>query len=262
MRESLRSYKKSLRFGDTADLVARQLMLLCLLLILGAALWKIRSRGVFLAAGVSSVVTGLLSIRVFRNRYPALALLALLGLAAAGSAAWLSRLPRYRGRAEETHRTMVPFRLEVYRQSLEVALDHPFFGVGFGGIRSVFPAYQNPKLKGYVFNMHSDWLDILLQAGPLGLLGYGLALLALGWAVLRSWQEAEGRGFLRSALVAAALLPMASVLLVYADYIWGNIAGIATGVQSNADTVYSGVTVNWFKATGTYIGPDPSPVVP
>ena len=100
---------------------------------------------------------------------------------------------------------MVPFRLEVYRQSLEVALDHPFFGVGFGGIRSVFPAYQNPKLKGYVFNMHSDWLDILLQAGPLGLLGYGLALLALGWAVLRSWQEAEGRGFLRSALVAAAL---------------------------------------------------------
>lgn len=69
-------------------------------------------------------------------------------------------------------------RLAVWRNSLDLASDYPFTGVGLAGFRMAYSSYTLLVHVGYTSHAHNLLLDIWLKQGALG-------LLALGWLLSR-----------------------------------------------------------------------------
>lgn len=68
------------------------------------------------------------------------------------------------------------FRISIYRASLELFHDFAWFGSGLGAFQQAYYPYQPKAIEGVVEHAHSDWLEILLQVGILGLSAYLLGL--------------------------------------------------------------------------------------
>lgn len=98
-------------------------------------------------------------------------------------------------------------RLSIYGDSLRWWRDAPLFGTGLGGFETIYPSYQDLGLIGMAAHAHSDWLELTLETGLLGLIG---ALIAAGLAAFfaaRTWREArssEMRALIGGGLGAAA----------------------------------------------------------
>ncbi len=69
-------------------------------------------------------------------------------------------------------------RLAVWRNSLDLASDYPFTGVGLTGFRMAYSSYTLLVHVGYISHAHNLLLDIWLKHGALG-------PLALGWLLSR-----------------------------------------------------------------------------
>ncbi len=68
-------------------------------------------------------------------------------------------------------------RIDIYRWGIDIAKDHPIFGVGAGGWNALYHQYQD-----YLFfttEVHNHFLQVLIEAGLIGL----MAFLAM-WAIL------------------------------------------------------------------------------
>jgi len=76
----------------------------------------------------------------------------------------------------------VTVRLSMYRSSLMMFKDFPLFGIGLGAVEHGFPYYQEVNW-GLVRHVHSDWIELFLQAGLAG----GLICLAGLVAALRKF---------------------------------------------------------------------------
>ncbi|MEM9291318.1 MAG: O-antigen ligase family protein [Acidobacteriota bacterium] len=98
-------------------------------------------------------------------------------------------------------------RSQVYAVSLELWFPQPWWGLGFGGFRDAFPAVQPESLRGLWTHAHSDYLELLICGGVIGL---GLALagaFALWRRLLQVWAagyRSEGRAAALAALGALA----------------------------------------------------------
>jgi len=98
-------------------------------------------------------------------------------------------------------------RLSIYGDSLRWWRDAPLFGTGLGSFETIYPSYQDLGLIGTAAHAHSDWLELTLETGLLGLIG---ALIAAGLAAFfaaRTWREArssEMRALIGGGLAAAA----------------------------------------------------------
>ena len=77
------------------------------------------------------------------------------------------------------------FRLDTWRQTLVMARDSPWVGLGMGSFHDAFPRHK----RGYGFerveHAENDYLEMLVEGG---LVGLGLALLAALLLIRRAWR--------------------------------------------------------------------------
>jgi len=152
------------------------------------------SRGALLLGLPAALVTMAL-LAGGRWRWAALALVVVGGLAVIP----LMRVPRF-GSALQLEEGSTFFRLELWRSTLALIREHPWFGVGPGGFpaayrtRYILPsAWAEPTLE----HPHSIYLDHLARLGIPGLLAGAAAQVAF-WRELRRGLRAhpEARGLL------------------------------------------------------------------
>jgi O-antigen ligase len=145
----------------------------------------------------------------------------LTGLALAGAVAlmtWWAMSPRYRTRARVGAIVLgvagvalvgvavagllgrFANRDDAWRLALQVAADHPLFGVGLGRAGDVMNAVGDPQLP--YFHTHNLWLNWLVEAGPVAAVAmvavFGLSL----WVGVR--RAATGSGLALAGLVGLA----------------------------------------------------------
>ena len=107
----------------------------------------------------------------------------------------------------------VTLRFSMYRSALAMIRDFPLFGSGLGAVEFAFPPYKLPDMPelGLVRHVHSDWMELFVQAGFAGGLLYVFGLLfALGgffrtWLHCRSFRLKAMYGGALGALLAAAV---------------------------------------------------------
>ena len=84
-------------------------------------------------------------------------------------------------------------RFSIYGDAWRWMRDTPLFGTGLGSFETVYPAYQGFELRALVLHAHSDWLEIALEAGILGLLTALAAAAVTAFTGVRSWHAARSR---------------------------------------------------------------------
>jgi O-antigen ligase len=84
-------------------------------------------------------------------------------------------------------------RLSIYGDAERWWRDAPLFGTGLGSFETVYPAYQDVELRASVAHAHSDWLELLLEAGLLGALAAVVAAACGAAAAVRAWRGARSR---------------------------------------------------------------------
>jgi O-antigen ligase len=141
----------------------------------------------FMTASRAGVVLSLIAIVVafglyFRREMPRRSGLAI-AVASAGAAALLLLMAMGEsvnarfdldGLADEG-------RIEIYRSTLRMIADHPWFGTGLGTFASAFPAYRSPNVSVWgVWDMaHNTLLEIAVEMGlPIA------ALVVAAWLVI------------------------------------------------------------------------------
>jgi O-antigen ligase len=115
-------------------------------------------------------------------------------------------------------------RFYIYGDSVSWLRDSPLFGTGLGSFETVYPAYQDMDLNGLAEHAHSDWLEITLETGLVGLLAAVAAAALLLFGAARSWLAAESsemRALIGGGLGAAAAFSIHS-LFEFAFQIPGN----------------------------------------
>ena len=99
-------------------------------------------------------------------------------------------------------------RYTTFTTSFEAVKDYFPFGSGIGTFRPIYRMYEDPDrvTTTYINHVHSDWIEIVLEAGVLGL---ALALAFLLWWARRAiamWRAAEPDYLARAATIASAAI--------------------------------------------------------
>jgi O-antigen ligase len=75
-------------------------------------------------------------------------------------------------------------RLSHWQAALNMAREHPWLGIGFGNYEVAYPTYRLINWHEPLGHAHNYYLNILAEAGIIGLLGYGkvwLFIIGLNW---------------------------------------------------------------------------------
>ncbi|MCE9636412.1 MAG: O-antigen ligase family protein [Planctomycetes bacterium] len=143
------------------------------------ALATTTSRGGVIAAGTGALFLLACAPRGRRLRG---ALLIASAVAAAGAALfWTGALDAFTARIA-TLSGRWKNRFGVQRDAILAFLDNPIFGTGAGTFEDVYPPYQRVCDERSFQNAHSDWAQVLMETGLLGL----AALIAV-WREFAAW---------------------------------------------------------------------------
>ncbi|MCM2324293.1 MAG: O-antigen ligase family protein [Oligoflexia bacterium] len=138
------------------------------------------SRGALGALLITSAVLALIAVWSSRHRFVWLGL----GMAVFAAAVAMSPVA---GRLTGEHLgRSAAFRLSIYRGGLELVRDFPLFGSGLGALRQAYAPYQSASIPGVLEHVHSDWLELLIQTGVVGLALYSFGLLLYLRSCLRA----------------------------------------------------------------------------
>ena len=105
-------------------------------------------------------------------------------------------------------RSTLDLRERVWQAGGEMIADYPVFGTGFGTFEEAFDAYRPADVKHVWYHAHNDWLQSLIEAGPLGLLAM-LTMLAMVLTGPASRWEPRWTRFLVITPVTAGILAIA-----------------------------------------------------
>lgn len=128
----------------------------------GAAIVATASRFGTVAVAVSLLILALSSATTRRQRA---VILAATGVAVTAAAVFLrdsllgQRLSDFWNTLEFSDRTLA------WRQALHLVGDFPLTGTGFGSFRTVFPSYLLPGEYAQWFQLHNDYLEVVLEGG-------------------------------------------------------------------------------------------------
>ncbi len=192
-------------WGMVAARGVKRLVMAAAIIISMSLIVVLMVRSVWVAAVVAMVATGILGIIAMRKRGDigsrgvarvawsiggvviggGLIVLAMLG--SSGRAALGTRIRTLANPASGS----AGGRLFIWRQTIRMVRDHPYLGVGGGNWRLVFPKYAgNRQMMRNIWKSprrpHNDYLWILAENGPAGLLAYLAMIGTLLW-----WTAAE-----------------------------------------------------------------------
>ena len=81
----------------------------------------------------------------------------------------------------------VPMRLVMYRDGLKAVWDAPVWGTGLGSVQSLLYAYTDSGFGYLIDHVHNDWLELLIQAGVIGVAAYTIGLWSFLMRLSRWW---------------------------------------------------------------------------
>lgn len=158
--------------------------------------------------GLMVPVTGATVLLLLRDRkLPGWALALLLLFTAASVAAVFSGRFDNNLISEEAQSSTFS-RYTTFTVSLDAAKDHLPFGSGVGTFQAIYRTYEDPErvTSMYMNHVHSDWIELFLETG---LLGLSVIFLFLGWWGRRAvaiWRAPEPDYFGRAASIATAAI--------------------------------------------------------
>lgn len=187
---------RSGRRGHTAPLIQllqRSLALLTALALLAglAGLALTRSRGGVLGLSVGLLAAGWIAVRR-RVDQPARLALDMLVAAAPLSLAGLVAITLLR---PDFNASLLGAgavagssgsRAELWRAGWSLAGDYRFTGLGFGATMMALSTYVYLLHVGFVPHVHNFLLELAVEQGLIGLMGYGFLLVSAGWALVQS----------------------------------------------------------------------------
>jgi O-antigen ligase len=112
-------------------------------------------------------------------------------------------------------------RLEVWPFALDLIVNKPFFGYGFGVEEKLFPLKYTPLFKSTLGYIHNSYLGIMVQLGMLGFILFFTPLFILLFKELFSKQDSEVP-LLRHALRASLLVGLLCCIFESWVYSVGN----------------------------------------
>ncbi|HMP76902.1 MAG TPA: O-antigen ligase family protein [Kiritimatiellia bacterium] len=218
----------------------RLLAAYALLVVLPPLYWSgSRSAWLGLIAGIS-VTVALLGLRRGAGRALLLLVVAPLVMGLAGVAAWMLS-PLIQERVADALQGNV--RINLWRDTLAMIADKPWFGFGPGSYRWVYPHYWH-HLKVYLDPefAHNDYLQL---AAEFGLAGAILLLGVLGWALLRlvrmiRFGDAERGDFLIAGFVGACAACAIHAGFDYNFHVYGNVLTLAALGGITAGILFAG----------------------
>ncbi len=150
-------------------------------LIFGLAMAALSgSRGGFIAFGVGLVVWGaFLSLRSHSHKRwlgVGISLFLLVLALVSASSLLFDRLA--------TVRSQFPFKVEIWKQAVQMTAHFPLFGTGLGSFVSVFSHYKQMEGERMIWHVENDWLQLLVETGAVGGLFFGVCLGWLLWRVI------------------------------------------------------------------------------
>jgi O-antigen ligase len=194
-----------------------------LLILLAAALASTSRTGIATALLVTLLALALLAPAAergasrWRQRRLWLPVLALMLLGAAlfmGGLDWVDRFDADRLAADDAMRALTR------EATWQGALAYWPLGSGLGSYAWVFPRFQSPEVGRWLLDLaHSDYLQILMETGVLGLAAMMLALALTGRRVLQLIRAARGTWSSADRMaVACGLGLLATLLHAWVDY--------------------------------------------
>jgi len=130
-----------------------------------------------------------------RRRLVQTALIAVVMVSAAGFSHSRQTATNYKvQRTFERPRSSVDERLRLWRKSLAMIKEHPVLGVGLGHWKIWLPHYGVSGMRsetGFVHfqRPHNDFIWVLAESGPLGLLAYLSIFAMVSFYVYKIWQQ-------------------------------------------------------------------------
>ncbi len=187
------------------DLLAVQFLKFIMIVAVVAGIVKTGSRGglhffVCAASFMGFVSAGFLKTKT--GKFSAWSALILL------LAGYILLLTKYRillGLVGDQFDGSVTARFSMYKSSLAMFKDFPVFGTGLGAVEHAFPFYSRPDFVtgDIVKHVHSDWIELFLQAGLVGGSLYLAGLFAALYGFYRAWLRC--RSFTVKAVYGGAL---------------------------------------------------------
>lgn len=203
----LAAFKPERSMGRLFDLISTQALILFMISIIFYGIFKTGSRGGLHSFILSAFLVGFWVAGSLKTKRSVLgARMCLLLFMIACYSGFIYFYPEWIGFVQDYLDTSVLYRFSMYRSGLLILQDFPFFGTGLESLMAVFPAYQEPFLQGLVDHIHSDWLELLLQVGAIGLSLYVAGLVLLIRHALKRWQvypSSELRCLIGGAVAAA-----------------------------------------------------------
>ncbi len=187
------------------DLLAVQFLKFIMIVAIVAGLVKTGSRGGLHSFVCASAFMGFVSAGFFRTRAGKISARAALLLLLAGYCLLLSKYRILLGLEGDNFVGSVTTRFSMYKSSLAMFRDFPYFGTGLGAVEHSFPFYKRPDFvtDNIVNHVHSDWIELFLQAGLAGGLIYVAGLGAALYGFYRAWLRC--RSFTVKAVYGGAL---------------------------------------------------------
>ncbi len=188
-----------------------------LVLLAGIAVTVSRAGYVASLCGVALVLVTL--FKSYKYRMPALAAAALLIVAAAW---FLLSKPHAETRFSELLKTtqLDEGRGAIYKSSLEMASKTSIFGRGSGTYASQIYSYLTDKTQDDPYFAHSDYLQLWIEWGMVGVALLALVLIAAGIDVFKIWRYVHQKGesinpqdSTRSALFLGVTAAMLAILI-------------------------------------------------
>lgn len=170
----------SRRFGPSAGTIVAQVgLMLVLLVATGGALWLTGSLGAVVAAAGGLFVLALLATA--RRAAAVRRYVAVLVVVYVGAIGGVTALGVARGTLPHAS---LAFRWHYWTAAARAWQDVPLTGLGAGNFGAAYMRYRSPESTEEVKNPHNVWLSLLVETGPLALLGALVLLTATGRAAL------------------------------------------------------------------------------
>jgi len=203
------------------DLLAVQFLKFIMVVAVIAGIVKTGSRGGLHSFVSAAVCMGFVSSGFLKHRTQKLAAWAALLLLLAGYGLVLHKYRILLGLDGDKLVSSVTVRFSMYKSGWEMLKDFPVFGTGLGAVEHAFPYYTRADLAdigaNIVRNVHSDWLQLFLQAGFAGGLLYLGGLLAALYLFYKGWLRC--RSFTVKAVYGGALgAALAGMLHSFVDF--------------------------------------------
>lgn len=105
-------------------------------------------------------------------------------------------------------------RYTTFKTTIEAAREHLPFGSGLGTFVEIYRTHEDPAMvePTFVNHAHSDYLELLLETGMLGMAVLALFLIWWMWRLIAAWKSDKPDHFARAASIASAAILLHSLV--------------------------------------------------